>query len=488
MRDPFALLPVAPEFENNKEESRKTPKKLYWIIGVLAGLVLVSAVAYFLTFRTVSADQASKIYNVSIEISGIPKQLRSGDEVSATISVTNITNKDIPSGYVLTSSQGADLSTTVDLVKNLSENDVGFLRELNGTESALFQSGQEAGFYWNVGPLNSRQTKSQQVNVIVSGTITNDFKIDVKYFLPRYEKVSCGTLNLGSCNVVTGQTQIGYEAYQQTLADQAKLKLRQGYNYISLPYVFTPGSVKEFLSSLKDKWAYYYNSETASYVDLNQNENANFIKPGVGFWIFDSAGGEYSLPETRAQTDINENYNVNLFTGWNQIGNPYAKRIILSGEKILVREFADDGSLSGNVYSLKAAIENKVISVPYIVAYKSLTTTNATTNDMANLLEYKVLPLESTLNPFSGLTINATKKVAMIFPGSNIVAPGDLLSAEEKSKIENWIYKNGLNQYGDSQDTVYTGGSPLTDATTGASIDRFDYIISKHPDRPWNKN
>jgi len=106
---------------------------------------------------------------------------------------------------------------------------------------------------------------------------------------------------------------------------------------------------------------------------------------------------------------------------------------------------------------------------------------------LANLLEYQVLPLDSTLNPFSGLTISSTKKVALIFPGSNIVAPGDLLSAQERNNIESWIAKNGLNQFGDSQDTVYTGGTPLTDSTTGASIDRFDYIVSKHPERPWNR-
>ena len=487
MRDPFALLPVAPEFEK-KEESRKTPKKLYWIIGVLAGLVLLFAVIYFLKFSTVTADVAQNGYNSSIEISGLPKDVKSGDEISITISVSNKTNKNIPTGYVLVASQGANLSGTIDLVQNLSESEVGFLRGLNPTEIALFPSDETPGFYWNIGPLSSEQTKSQQVKAVISGTVTNDFKIDAKYYLPKYEKVSCGALGLKSCEKITGQTQIGYESFQQKLSDQARLKLRSGYNYISLPYIFSPGSVKEFLSSLKDKWAYYYNSETAAYVDLNQNENANLIKPGVGFWIFDSAGGEYSLPETRVETNINDNYTVNLNTGWNQIGNPYAKRIVLSGEKILVREIADDGSQTGNVYSLKSAIDNKIFSVPYIVTYKAFTNSSATVSDMSNLLEYQVLPLESTLNPFSGLTINSTKKVALIFPGSNIIAPGDLLTAEDKSNIESWIVENGLNQYGDSQDTVYTGGSPLTDSTTGASIDRFDYIISKHPNRPWNKN
>jgi len=486
MRDPFALLPVAPEFEK-KEESRKAPKKLYWTIGVLAGLVLILVVVYALKFRTVSADVASSGLSATVEISGFPQEIKSGNEISATISVTNKTNKDIPAGFLLVASQGADLSKTVNLMQNISETDAGYLRVLNPTEMALFAKDDTAGFYWNIGPLNGKQTKSQQVNAVISGTVLNDFKIEAKYFLPKYEKVSCGTLGLKTCDKVTGATQIGYESFQAKLADQANLKLRPGYNYITLPYVFTPGAIKEFLSSLKDKWAYYYKTETAEYIDLNKDENSSYVKPGAGFWIFDSAGGEYSLPETRVETNVNDAYTVNLGIGWNQIGNPYPKRIILSGDKILVREIADDGSASGNVYSLKAAIDNQVLSVPYIVAYKSFTDSSGVQNSMANLLEYQVLPLDSTLNPFSGLTISSTKKVALIFPGSNIVAPGDLLSAQEKNKIESWISKNGLNQFGDPQDTVYTGGTPLTNSTTGASIDRFDYIISKHPERPWNK-
>lgn len=57
----------------------------------------------------------------------------------------------------------------------------------------------------------------------------------------------------------------------------------------------------------------------------------------------------------------------------------------------------------------------------------------------------------------------------------------------EKQKIDAWIVENNLNQYGDSKDTVYTGGTPLFDERTGKSTDRYEYIIQKHPDKPWNK-
>jgi len=59
------------------------------------------------------------------------------------------------------------------------------------------------------------------------------------------------------------------------------------------------------------------------------------------------------------------------------------------------------------------------------------------------------------------------------------------ISLEEKELIEAWILKNDLNQYGDPKDTVYIGGTPLFDEKTGQSIDRYEYILKNHPDRPW---
>jgi len=59
------------------------------------------------------------------------------------------------------------------------------------------------------------------------------------------------------------------------------------------------------------------------------------------------------------------------------------------------------------------------------------------------------------------------------------------ISLEEKELIEAWIIENNLNQYGDSKDTVYIGGTPLFDERTGQSIDKYEYILRNHSDRPW---
>jgi len=62
-----------------------------------------------------------------------------------------------------------------------------------------------------------------------------------------------------------------------------------------------------------------------------------------------------------------------------------------------------------------------------------------------------------------------------------------IISTKEKLQIQNWISKNNLNQYGDPQNTIYAGGSPLFDESTGQTIDLYSYILGKHPDRPWKK-
>ena len=56
------------------------------------------------------------------------------------------------------------------------------------------------------------------------------------------------------------------------------------------------------------------------------------------------------------------------------------------------------------------------------------------------------------------------------------------VSAETKAKIDRWIRESGRNEYGDAKGTFYTGGNPLFDERTGAVKDRYEYILSRHPE------
>ncbi len=56
------------------------------------------------------------------------------------------------------------------------------------------------------------------------------------------------------------------------------------------------------------------------------------------------------------------------------------------------------------------------------------------------------------------------------------------LTASQKKWIDDMIRKSGLNEFGDPKDTMYAGGTPLFNEMTGDTRDRYDYILSKHPD------
>lgn len=55
------------------------------------------------------------------------------------------------------------------------------------------------------------------------------------------------------------------------------------------------------------------------------------------------------------------------------------------------------------------------------------------------------------------------------------------LTTADRLRIEEWIKSNGLNQYGDAQGTVYTGGTPLFNEATGQSVEKYQYILNRHP-------
>ena len=53
---------------------------------------------------------------------------------------------------------------------------------------------------------------------------------------------------------------------------------------------------------------------------------------------------------------------------------------------------------------------------------------------------------------------------------------------QTKRRIDEWVRQNGRNEYGDSPGTVYAGGTPLFNEMTGRTLDRYDYILKRHPE------
>jgi len=478
MKDPFGLLEV------KKKAAAANPKRVYlMVIGILSSLVIILIVYSLVSRFTISADVPVN-NSALIKLTGIPQEISTGDQIIATLTVTNTSRNTIENGFVLIQGTGVDLGKSVLLNEGFSQTTPGYMRELNLGELSEFDSPGEGGIYWFVGNLPAKQSLTQQIKGTVAVGSDSNARIDAKYFSEPGGTAGCGFLGLSRCENQT-PTQVSINSFQLKLTDSSKIEINAGYNFVSLPYVFPVSAVKDFLAVLRNKWAYYYQPTTGEYVSLFSDNNAELIKPGIGFWIYDTQGGEYDLPNTKVETNINESFSINLEVGWNQLGNPYPKRVIFSSDDILVREIADDGTASGTIYSLQSAIANGIVTHPYVVVYKSANGTDS--SSVTNSLEYKKLALDSILNAFAGFTIEAKKKVVITFPGRDIIAPGDLISSEESRKIETWIIKNGLNQFGDPTGTVYAGGTPLINPKTGANIDRMDYILQKHPDRPWNR-
>lgn len=81
--------------------------------------------------------------------------------------------------------------------------------------------------------------------------------------------------------------------------------------------------------------------------------------------------------------------------------------------------------------------------------------------------------------------ISAMEEAATLEQSESIVTRK--VSTGVRVKIDNWLTANNLNQYGDLAGTIYAGGSPLMDMTSGKNVDRYEYLMQKFPDKPWDK-
>jgi len=56
------------------------------------------------------------------------------------------------------------------------------------------------------------------------------------------------------------------------------------------------------------------------------------------------------------------------------------------------------------------------------------------------------------------------------------------LDAKQTECVDKWLKGHGLDPYGNPQGTMYTGGTPTFDETTGKSVDRWTLVAKNRPE------
>ena len=56
-----------------------------------------------------------------------------------------------------------------------------------------------------------------------------------------------------------------------------------------------------------------------------------------------------------------------------------------------------------------------------------------------------------------------------------------MISDELKKLIDDWVKREGRNEFGDPKDTHYAGGNPLFDERSPGLKDRYEYILERNP-------
>jgi len=89
----------------------------------------------------------------------------------------------------------------------------------------------------------------------------------------------------------------------------------------------------------------------------------------------------------------------------------------------------------------------------------------------------------------AGLIVLLGAAVALVSPVPSTVPlqpPSErgqsAMDDQVRRRIDAWIARNGLNSYGDPPGTMYAGGTPLFNESTGEAKDRYLYILERHPE------
>jgi len=93
-----------------------------------------------------------------------------------------------------------------------------------------------------------------------------------------------------------------------------------------------------------------------------------------------------------------------------------------------------------------------------------------------------LVPLALALAFGSGSTCNSESASAPPDATRGADHGGSGPAVTETQCVDKWLQDNHMDQYGNKAGTMYAGGTPLFDETTGTTTDRLEYIYKNHPE------
>ncbi|MEN6370894.1 MAG: FlgD immunoglobulin-like domain containing protein [Armatimonadota bacterium] len=258
-------------------------------------------------------------------------------------------------------------------------------------------------------------------------------------------------------------------------------QIKAGWQMISTPFKFEDSRIEEALNLADDTYnAFAWNPQLKDY------ETVTNINPGKGFWLKSTI----DRPVTRVSTSAKplagtESHSIDLYTGWNQFGNPYIYPIPWGRVRVL-------GTAQDGLLTIEQAVSKNLIRKTFYWwdTYAG---------------EYSMSSDSSTnLNPWQGYWIKAMQPCQLIIPAVNEIGStigGDTTRSRASSststasakKSDGWNLKL-VARAGEAVDsTSYIGvDSRASDTYDSADIEEppspGDYVNISFPHEDWGIN
>ncbi|MEN6521412.1 MAG: FlgD immunoglobulin-like domain containing protein [Armatimonadota bacterium] len=257
-------------------------------------------------------------------------------------------------------------------------------------------------------------------------------------------------------------------------------QIQTGWQMISTPFKFEDSRIEEALNLADDTYsASSWNPQTQSY------DTVTNIAPGKGYWLKSTI----DRPTTRVSTSAKplsgaESYSIDLYTGWNQFGNPYIYPIPWGRVRVL-------GTAQDGLLTIDEAVSKNLIRKTIYWWDTAAGEYSMSSDEMENLVPWQGYWIKAK-QPCQ-LIIPAVSEIGATLSGDTTRSRGKASSASSTTKCDGWNLKL-VARAGEVEDsTNYIGiDSRASDTYDSADIEEppspGDYVSISFPHTDWGAN